>query len=1039
MARASPIQSNFNAGKLSKRLEGRVDIAKYGSGCRQIQNFIPQVQGPAQKRSGTQFVIQASQTPTPFRQDYQLVPFEFSTDDAYVLLFSPETVDEAGAIWFFRNSGVVIAPTTNFTDSDVKIERNRILLLDSNNQEIAHFYVNKQGPFRLTTTGVLPGGLALLTDYFIYKKTIAAITFIDGDVTPAADTITETAHGFVVDDGPFQFTTTGTLPAGLALATDYWIESVPTANTFTVSLTQGGAVVDITAAAGGGTHTFTHQFIDGIGAFGLSLTKGGPLEDITSAGGGGTHTVTPVGTVPHELVHPYRDGEVKDLAWTQSGDVLFLTERNHAPAKILRFANTEWTIEDIDFNFAPFQPENLDDTSRVLSSATTGVVTLISTKGLFKTGHIGSFIKLRVSVDGQYAIYEQDVNFFAEWALDNFAVGSPFQNEGNVYRISDTAGFTVAGKTPPVHRVGVETDGRAYYEFLHSGAGYARIDSITDGFKAAGTVIRFIPRGAVSTISAIASIPNVNPARITTTGVHGLETGDLVFIEGIVGMVEINNREFTVTRISTTVFDINVDATGFATYVSGGNAYLTKSTNQDAVAIRRIVRGENFAFGAWSDVNGFPRAVTFFEERLWYGGSTLDPQTLWASRTGDFQNHETTDDDEGALIFTLATDKVNVIEWISPGKVLVIGTAGGEFIASASTLEVALTPGNLRIVRHSNFGSRESAQPLRIEQVVLFVQRHGRKLREFVFDFDTDSFVAPDLTVLADDLFVAETWKGIDEMGQMDELVFQQEPNRLMWALLNTGQLLSMTYDRNQQVVGWHTHQLGGRSAISQDLKAKVESIAVIPHPDGDGDQLWMVVQRTSNGLDNVYHVEFMSKDWVDTNDLNDVPFVDSSIAYNPLVPAIAETLTGLDHLEGEEVMVLGDRRTQGPFKVSSGAITLTTGVNRAQVGMAYEAILQTMRFEGGSQEGTAQGKFKRITKVVIRLFQVGKGLLYGAEDDTELEEIALAEGVLTDGDTDAVAWPKGYEQAGRVLLKHSTPLPCTITAIMPQISIQDR
>ena len=96
MARSSPIQSNFNAGKLSKRLEGRVDLAKYANGCRELTNFIPQVQGPAQKRSGTRFVLSARITtgipPDFFRYAHRMIPFEFSTDDAYVLVFSHNTV-----------------------------------------------------------------------------------------------------------------------------------------------------------------------------------------------------------------------------------------------------------------------------------------------------------------------------------------------------------------------------------------------------------------------------------------------------------------------------------------------------------------------------------------------------------------------------------------------------------------------------------------------------------------------------------------------------------------------------------------------------------------------------------------------------------------------------------------------------------------------------------------------------------------------------------------------------------------------------------
>ena len=129
---------------------------------------------------------------------------------------------------------------------------------------------------------------------------------------------------------------------------------------------------------------------------------------------------------------------------------------------------------------------------------------------------------------------------------------------------------------------------------------------------------------------------------------------------------------------------------------------------------------------------------------------------------------------------------------------------------------------------------------------------------------------------------------------------------------------------------------------------------------------------------------------------------------------------------------------------VGSGTITISgAAANVIQVGLVYDAILQTMRLEAGAADGTAQGKIKRITKFVVRLFQTGLGLRYGAEDDDALEDVpqtaAVTSADLKDGDTPALAWPKGYEQAGRILLKHSTPFPCTVTAIMPQVVTQDR
>lgn len=78
-------------------------------------------------------------------------------------------------------------------------------------------------------------------------------TFADGDVNTTTEVISITAHGFTADQ-QVRLSSTGTLPAGLAAATTYFVQ-LTDANSFTLSATAGGADVDITAAAGGGTHT----------------------------------------------------------------------------------------------------------------------------------------------------------------------------------------------------------------------------------------------------------------------------------------------------------------------------------------------------------------------------------------------------------------------------------------------------------------------------------------------------------------------------------------------------------------------------------------------------------------------------------------------------------------------------------------------------------------------------------------------------------------------------------------------------------------
>jgi hypothetical protein len=447
----------------------------------------------------------------------------------------------------------------------------------------------------------------------------------------------------------------------------------------------------------------------------------------------------------------------------------------------------------------------------------------------------------------------------------------------------------------------------------------------------------------------------------------------------------------------------------------------------DSVATALGTPTHRWAYGAWTGKNGYPRSVSFFEDRLWWAGTDNNPQTLWASKTSDYENHQVVDLDESALVFTLNTDQVNVIEWINAGKVLMIGTAGGEFVVAAALEGEALVPGNVRVVRHSTYGSKSLVTPQRVEQVLLFVQRAGRKLRELVFDDSSGSYMAPDMTVLADHI----------TLGGITRLAWQQEPNRMVWAILGTGELICFTYDRAQQVTAWHRHPLGGTDV-------KVESIAVIPHPSGDQDQLWLVVSRTIGG-GTKRQVELLEPEWVRSNPRDSAFFVDAGLSYEG---EAATTMTGLLHLEGQTVAILAGGATHPDRVVSGGTITLDRPSTSVHAGLPYTATLQTMRLDGGGADGTSQGKTKRITNVVVRLDQTGAGFRYGPSAvDADMDEFYLRDSYdlmdepvpLFDGDTPVLPWPEGYEQAARVTIRHTLPLPCTVTAIMPQFLTQDR
>jgi hypothetical protein len=217
-----------------------------------------------------------------------------------------------------------------------------------------------------------------------------------------------------------------------------------------------------------------------------------------------------------------------------------------------------------------------------------------------------------------------------------------------------------------------------------------------------------------------------------------------------------------------------------------------------------------------------------------------------------------------------------------------------------------------------------------------------------------------------------------------------------------------------------------------------VESVVTIPHWDGDQDVTFLVVNRTIDGATKRY-IEYIEKYRDDTNAF----FVDSGLTYDG-VPV--STVSGLDHLEGEEVAVLIDGAVHPNVTVTSGAITLQYAGSVIHAGLPYTATMTSMPIESGASDGVAQGKQMRLNNLVLRLYKTGPGLGYGPnvfamdEYHTRTSNDGMNSPVtLYTGDTPTLPWPSGYEQAPQITVQHRLPLPCTIVALMPQLNTYDR
>jgi len=437
-----------------------------------------------------------------------------------------------------------------------------------------------------------------------------------------------------------------------------------------------------------------------------------------------------------------------------------------------------------------------------------------------------------------------------------------------------------------------------------------------------------------------------------------------------------------------------------------------------------LVADSGFALGAFSATTGFPAAVTFYEQRLVFASTTEQPQTIFFSVGGSFEDFTDGVGPADALTYTLGSNQVNVIRYLQAGRVLLVGTSGGEFVVTSSE-DAPLSPTNAVVKRQATYGSA-NIQPVQVANVTLFVQRARRKLRELVFDLNTDSYQAPDMTLLAEHI----TTSGIKAMA------LQQEPDNVVWCVLENGKFVGMTYRREENVIAWHEHLIGG--SFGSDSFAHVESVATIPGAL-DEDQTYLIVKRTIGGATKRYIEYFNFFDFGDN--ILDAYFVDSGLTYSG---SAATTISGLDHLEGQTVRIVANGATHPDKVVSSGSISLDFSATNVHIGLGYSSTLQTMRIDAGGTEGTSQAKTKRIHDVTLRLFRT-VGVEVGSST-SELDRIPFRSSAdamdsalaLFTGDKE-VEFRGGFDTDGFIVVRQSQAMPMTILSIMPRLITFDQ
>jgi hypothetical protein len=674
----------------------------------------------------------------------------------------------------------------------------------------------------------------------------------------------------------------------------------------------GQVLVSGVAAYGAGTAYVPGDLVlqGGVNYYCIANTTG-------NAPPNGTYWHALTGSI-YEIPSPYALADLTaadgtfNLRFVESNDVLYFVHGSYQPRKLSRFGATRWTLTTLTPAGGPFKTAQTNTTT-VFASARTGTITLAASAAIFLAGHMGSLFQLE----------QKSILDVKQWEPGKaIALNDLRRSDGKNYKALNAA---TTGGNKPIHTEGSVYDGDTgvQWEFQDPGYGNATITAI--------------PAAASKTITGAAD-NGAGLVRLLAVA-HGFATGYRTVVAGVTGTTEANGT-WTVTVIDADHFDLQGSAFVSA-YVAGGTASTILGTLATATVNAAIpsnaVGGANastrWAFGALSDIEGWPSRISFFKERL----SLFRGQQYWLSVSGDYEVFTSKDDGgvvtaDMAISGTLQADQVNDIQWAAPGDALIVGTAGAEFAIQSLTANQPFGPENVTAPPVSAYGSKPIA-PVRVGDVFLFVQKSGLVLRDITYDPLYTKFRSFDQTVFADH---------IASSGIL-QLAHQQDPFSITWAMKASGALVAMTYSREQYESppygGWHRHPIGGSFAGGN---AVVEAISTGPTPAGDRDELWMIVKRTINGVTKRY-VEYMEAERRFNDDPEDSFYVDCGLTLNntinatltPGANAVTQTATGVIFAAGGAVFSAGDVGREIHYRYStlgSDDLTLTWRTAKALI-----------------------------------------------------------------------------------------------------------
>jgi len=701
--------------------------------------------------------------------------------------------------------------------------------------------------------------------------------------------------------------------------------------------------------------------------FRYSVTTNFLLEIGYSAGAAyvrffSNHAQIMSGGSPYEISAPYGSiEEIRTIQYRQINDIMYLVCPTKPVYKLSRLSDTSWTLAEVAWDWPAMRDENITSTTLTLSAETVGTGrTLTASSALFDPAMVGGYFQishLRNASSVEIAVG------ITTGIAESLTV--PVKGPWSVVTTERWCGELQVQRS---------YDGGSTWEVTRRFRSAADRNVNATGVEERECLMKlyFVSAGDPYGVGVWAGTPPTDYVKAKAK----LEC-ESAFVDGL------------------------VKVTGYTSTTAVTVSVLVACASVSATKVWRE--------GAWSKYRGFPRAIGFFEQSLVLGGNESQPNHLWKSKTGDFENFypdESTDD--ASTTYQAASAEQSPINWVDGRHRLLVGAANQE-LAFFSSNDEPLSPTNVSVRTQSNYGSLHK-QAVPINDVLIFIERASNHFRELSYDVVQDSYVAPDISLLAEHLFSKVT---------IQDVAVARMPEPVVLVTTSDGVMRVLVYNREQNVTAWSRWTVKSHHSF--------KSVASIY---GDTtDEVWALVTGPYGKAVVVYFAE------TDPTNLYRGIWTDLSQVYPPVASPYTVSYTWAD--TGETVQATREGEYIGDFVLTSGhTIDLEAPwTYQAVVGYPVVCTVSPTTFESVYVDGPTQNSKRRISKACLR-FKDSLQCSYGTDllalSEIPFEPYGHPSGSPIPFQTGVyeVSWEGGSTRDAPFYLQCSKPLPFTLLSI---------